>query len=58
MRILRNYLKFLFKNEQGQGLMEYSLIISLIILAVIGVVTAFGEELKLYYENNIVGKIP
>lgn len=35
-----------YKNERGQGLVEYSLIIILIALVVIVAVTVFGEQIS------------
>lgn len=46
----------LIKIEEGQGLVEYSLIISLIILAVIGALQIFGEgvlDFFNYIETNM-----
>lgn len=48
----------LIHNEDGQGLVEYALIISLVILVVVGSLSLFGEDLALYYQNNIVEKLP
>lgn len=36
----------LLKEDKGQGLVEYALIIALIALVVIGVMTTLGEEVK------------
>ena len=44
-------------TEDGQGLVEYALIILLIALAVIGSVVVFGEQLNTTYER-IVNAFP
>jgi len=46
----------LYKDEEGQGLMEYVLILSLVAIAVIAALTIFGLRIDNYY-NNIVGVI-
>ena len=40
-----------YKKEQGQGMVEYALIIVLIAIAVIAVVTFFGETLSTTYST-------
>ena len=45
------------KDEKGQSLTEYALIISLIILVVISALRVFGSELLDYY-NFIEANIP
>jgi len=45
-----NSLKHIFKNESGQGLVEYSLILSLVALAVVGTVIILGESVYDLYE--------
>jgi len=37
---------FLMKSEKGQGMTEYVLLLAFIAIAVIGVVTTFGDEIK------------
>ncbi len=39
----------LIRNESGQGLVEYSLIISLVIVAVISALKLFGKGVLDYY---------
>lgn len=39
------------KNEKGQGLVEYTLIAVVVILAIIGVLTAYGPEIKVIVNN-------
>lgn len=45
------------RNEQGQGLVEYALIIVLIALVVITAVGIFGEQLKSTF-SFIASQIP
>ena len=40
-----------FHREEGQGLVEYALILLLIAMAVIGALKLFGEELLQTYEK-------
>lgn len=47
----------LYKNKSGQGLSEYALIISLIVLAVFGSVKFFGIEVGTLY-NKIINNLP
>ena len=55
MKNLLNFLKTCTgkktTGEEGQGLVEYSLIILLIAIAVIGALTLFGVDLGGIYEN-------
>ena len=44
-------------EEDGQTLVEYGLLISLIALAVITTVTLFGKKLNNYY-NNVGNQLP
>lgn len=44
----------LISDQEGQGLVEYGLIISLVILAAIGAVQAFG--LKVSYLFDYIGE--
>ncbi len=46
-----------FAREEGQGLVEYSLIIMLIALVVIGSVSAFGLQVTDMY-NSVVANWP
>lgn len=53
-------MKTMFKNiindESGQSMTEYALIIALIAIALIGIITTFGDEIKQSFEN-ITGQI-
>jgi Flp pilus assembly pilin Flp len=44
-------------EETGQGLVEYSLILLLVALALIIALTVYGEDLANVY-SNIIGNIP
>ena len=44
-------------REEGQGLVEYALILLLIAMAVIGAITLFGDELLQTYQD-ITNAIP
>ena len=45
------------RGESGQGLVEYSLILLLIALAVIVILSLYGEDLGAIY-SNIIANIP
>jgi len=47
----------LFKNEEGQDLLEYALLIALIALVAVGAVTAAGVKVEAVF-NAIGGAIP
>lgn len=47
----------LLNEEGGQGLVEYSLILSLIVIALIAVVTIVGENEFALYQDSI-SKLP
>lgn len=53
-----NFFRKNFKDEKGQALAEYSLIISLIILAVFALVILFGKVLEDLYLRGIINKLP
>ncbi len=41
-----NKIMLILKDEEGQGMVEYALILSFIALAVVGALTFFGESVK------------
>ena len=46
-----NMIKRLFKEEEGQGMVEYAIIIALIAVVVIGAVTALGTSISKKFEE-------
>lgn len=51
------YIKFISKDESGQGLVEYGLIIALIVLVAIIAVTEVGREIYYSLYINVTTKI-
>lgn len=49
--MVRMLLNRLLKEEDGQGMVEYGLIIAGIALAVMAVIWAFGDEIKGLFEK-------
>ncbi len=49
-----NALKRLVKEEKGQGMTEYGLILGLLAIVVIGVLTAMGDQLKVKFDEILV----
>jgi pilus assembly protein Flp/PilA len=49
-------LKSLKKNEEGQDLLEYALLVALIALVAVGAVTAAGTQVSAIF-NQIAGAI-
>ncbi len=45
--MLRNF----FNREEGQGLVEYALILVLIAIVVIGIVTVLGKQVSTVFSN-------
>jgi len=50
-------LKRLWKEEKGQGMVEYGLILALVAVAAIAALSAMGGKLDGLF-NGIAGKIP
>lgn len=46
------------RDEEGQDLAEYAILVGLIALAVVGAVTTFGVELVTFYQDKIVANLP
>lgn len=46
--MINNFLK----SEDGQSLVEYSLIISIVVIAAVGTVLLFGQQLGSLYEKS------
>ena len=55
---MKNSIKALLVDENGQGVAEYSLLISLVILAAVVAVKTFGEELVVLYHAKIADNLP
>ena len=53
---MKSMLTFLGRNEDGQDLAEYALLIALIALVVIGAVTLLGTNIQAVF-NNIAGAL-
>ena len=51
MFVLNTLKKFLAQDESGQGLVEYALLISLVALAVVAAVIAFGGKITTIFTN-------
>ncbi len=54
---MTNQIKRFFKEEEGQGMTEYGLILGLVALAAVGALVFLGDELKAFFET-IKGKFP
>ena len=48
---MKNLFKRLWKNEEGQDLAEYALLIALIALVVIAAVTLLGTQIQTVFNN-------
>jgi len=46
------------RDEEGQDLAEYAILVGLIALAVVGAVTTFGGELVTFYQERIIANLP
>jgi pilus assembly protein Flp/PilA len=51
MSMLLNYVKSFVRDEEGQDLLEYALLVALIALIAIGAVGAAGGSVKTIFEN-------
>jgi len=56
LEMLRVYLKSLVKDEKGQGMVEYGLIIALVAVVVIAALTLMGGNLKGML-NSVAGSV-
>ncbi len=45
------WIKDVFNNEEGQGLVEYGLILALIAVVVIGALTLLGDEVEAIFDE-------
>ncbi len=53
---VRQYVRSFARDEEGQDLLEYALLVALIALVAIGAVTAAGTSVQTIF-NNIAGKL-
>jgi len=51
MLSITNYVKSLIRDERGQGMVEYGLILALIAIVVIGAVTGIGNQLLVKFNE-------
>jgi pilus assembly protein Flp/PilA len=56
MSMLLNYVKSFARNEEGQDLLEYALLVALIALVAIGAVALAGESVSTIF-NQIAGDL-
>jgi len=56
MRKLRSLVRRMARDEEGQSMVEYGLIIALIAVAVIAAITLLGGTISNLF-NNVVGKL-
>jgi pilus assembly protein Flp/PilA len=54
--MLNNFLSMLKKNEDGQDLLEYALLVALIAIVAVGAVTAAGNQVSAIF-TQIAGAI-
>lgn len=52
---LLNNMKSYLRNEKGQGMVEYALIIAFVAIVVIGAVTLFGTQIQTIFTNITSG---
>ena len=55
LMMVYSYLLGLMNKEEGQGMVEYALIIALVVIVVIGVLVLLGDELIAIFNNIITG---
>jgi len=51
MHMMKVYAKSFFKKEEGQGMVEYALIIALIAIVVIAALILLGPQIAQIFEN-------
>jgi Flp pilus assembly pilin Flp len=54
--MLNNFLSMLKKNDEGQDLLEYALLVALIAIVAVGAVTTAGETVAQIF-TDIAGQI-
>lgn len=50
-----NYVSLKLKEEKGQGMVEYALLVGLIAVVVIGVLVFLGDEIVLKFDSIVKG---
>jgi pilus assembly protein Flp/PilA len=53
---MMNLLKRLYRDEEGQAMAEYALILALVAVVVIGGLTVFGEAIEKMFKD-LAGKV-
>lgn len=56
--VMYNYLLSYFNDEEGQGMVEYALIIGLIAIVVIGVLTTLGGGIAASFDRIVQALTP
>jgi pilus assembly protein Flp/PilA len=56
-RIMKKTIRWLVIEESGQGMVEYSLLLALVVIVIIGAVTIVGESTYNLY-NETISKMP
>ncbi|MDI6793645.1 MAG: Flp family type IVb pilin [bacterium] len=51
---MMSLLKRFMRNEEGQGMVEYGLIIGLIAVIIIAVVVGFGPQIKTMFSDEAI----
>ncbi len=51
MKMMGTYTKAFFRKEEGQGMVEYALIIALIAIVVIAALILLGPQIATIFEN-------
>lgn len=49
---MMNKMNSMIRSEKGQGMTEYIIIVALIAIAAIGVITVFGNNLRILFANS------
>jgi len=50
MKWLKGFAKRLWKDDSGQGMVEYGLILALVAVVVIGLLMTMGDELNRFFQ--------
>lgn len=52
MQAIKTFVSRIVKEEEGQGMVEYSLILALVSVAAIGTLTTMGTNVKSVFTNS------